>query len=72
MDNDQFRTLTALITTLTAMLCVTSIALVYDGQLALLAVGALIGLLAPSPFTFGNGRPTEPAKPTRVETASDG
>ena len=38
------------IVTLVAMACVTAIALVYDGQLALVAVGALIGILTPSPF----------------------
>lgn len=47
--------LAKLITTLTSMLCVTAIALVYDGELALIAVGALVGLLAPSPFQLSNG-----------------
>jgi len=39
--------------TVTAMLYATAIALVYDGQLALVVVGALVGLLAPSPFQSG-------------------
>ena len=36
--------------TIVAMACITAIALVYDGELALIAVGALVGLLAPSPL----------------------
>lgn len=44
-----------------AMICITSIALVYDGQLALIAVGALVGLLAPSPLQ----------RDTRDETPSE-
>lgn len=50
------------IVTLFAMACVTTIAIIYDGQLALIAVGALVGLLAPSPLQNGK----------RVETPSDG
>lgn len=61
MNDTQFKALAALLTTITAMLCVTAIALVYDGQLAMIAVGALIGLLAPSPFQLTNGRKTEDA-----------
>lgn len=49
MNDAQFRSLTALLTTLTAMVCVTALALVFDGNLVYLAAGALMGLLVPSP-----------------------
>lgn len=49
------------IVTLCSMVCVTFIAALYDGQLALIAVGALVGLLAPSPLQSSE----------RVETPTD-
>ena len=38
------------IVTCVAMACITLLAAMFDGQLALIAVGALVGLLAPSPL----------------------
>ena len=38
------------IVTIVAMLCVTVLAGIYDGELLYIAVGALVGLLAPSPL----------------------
>lgn len=74
MNDEQFKTLAGLLVTLTAMLCITGIALAFDGGLALIAVGALIGLLAPSPFQLGNNKRIElvelPAE--RVKHAPEG
>lgn len=59
----------SVLVTLGSMFCITLLAAIYDGQLLYIAVGALVGLLAPSPLqlTAKDERPSEPP-----ETATTG
>lgn len=64
MNDWQFFQLKQLIVTMTSMVLVTVLAIIFDGNLVYLAAGALMGLLVPSP--------TQTAGAPRVETPSDG